>query len=86
MKSYLDIHLTRNNYKGVYMKKFIAVFFFLALPLLTVLSEEKNDENETLIIQKAAEMVKDKARKSEKIIAVHDFVKEQISEITTQYG
>lgn len=68
------------------MKKFFAVVFLLALPLMTVLSEGKNDENDTSISRKAAEITKDKALKSEKLLSLYSFVRDQISEISTQYG
>ena len=68
------------------MKQFFAVMFLLALPLMSVLAEEKNDDNDTSIAQKAAETTKDQTGKSEKIISLYSFVKGQISEIKTQYG
>ncbi|MFA6290747.1 MAG: hypothetical protein WC637_03140 [Victivallales bacterium] len=68
------------------MKHFFAAVFLIALPLLTVHAEEKNEGNDTAIGQKAAEITKDKSLKSEKIISLYSFVRDQISEITTQYG
>ncbi len=68
------------------MKQFFAIVFLLALPLLTVLSQEKNDGKDISISQKALEITKDKTLKAEKIISLYSFVKDQISEIKTQYG
>lgn len=70
----------------VIMKQFFAIVFLLALPLLTVLSQEKNDGKDISISQKALEITKDKTLKAEKIISLYSFVKDQISEIKTQYG
>ncbi|MFZ2653937.1 MAG: hypothetical protein WAX69_03410 [Victivallales bacterium] len=68
------------------MKQLFAVVFLLVLPFLTILSEEKNNADDTAISQKALDVTKDKTLKSEKIISLYSFVKDQISEIKTQYG
>jgi len=68
------------------MKQLFAVVFLLVLPFLTILSEEKNNADDIAISQKALDVTKDKTLKSEKIISLYSFVKDQISEIKTQYG
>jgi hypothetical protein len=68
------------------MNKFLICLALLAMPLMAAIAQEKTEDADELINQKAAELVKDKASKADKIVAAYNFVKDEITQVPSKFG
>lgn len=65
---------------------FVSIVCVLALLFTGRICFAQEKETDDQINQKAAELTKDKSSKSDKIISLYSFVRDEIALVKTQYG
>ncbi len=68
------------------MKRLLLCAALAAVPLIAAMAQDKTGDEADPLKQKAAELVKDKASKAEKVVAIYNFVRDEITQIPSKFG